>query len=76
EQVELDASGAAAEVVRADFHGHDALLTLRLASGAGALVQCRLAHPVALPRVGDAVRVSVKGAALLVSPGAAHSVSR
>ncbi|MBK8460650.1 MAG: ABC transporter ATP-binding protein [Micropruina sp.] len=45
EQVELDASGAAAEVVRADFHGHDALLTLRLASGAGALVQCRLAHP-------------------------------
>jgi iron(III) transport system ATP-binding protein len=67
EQVELDDRGAPAEVLRADFHGHDALLTLRLEGGAP--VQCRLAHPVSLPRVGDGVRVSVRGAALLVAPG-------
>ena len=66
EQISVGAAGVSAEVTRVDFHGHDALVSLRLADGA--LIWSRLAQPVGLPRVGDTVRVSAGGDTLLVEP--------
>jgi len=66
EQITIGTAGVPAQVQRVDFHGHDAMVALRL--GDGALVWSRLAQPVQLPAVGQAVGVRAFGEALLVEP--------
>jgi iron(III) transport system ATP-binding protein len=63
EQVHVTANGAgtAATVVRHDFHGHDALVLLRLADGTQ--VTARILDSTPPLAVGDTVTVSVRGAA-------------
>lgn len=63
EQITLDAHGAPARVDRVAFHGHDALVWLRLADGHPVLL--RLADPVLLPGAGDVVGLSVRGSGLI-----------
>ncbi|MDG4797355.1 ABC transporter ATP-binding protein [Micromonospora sp. WMMD1082] len=64
EQITLsrDDDGTAAVVDRVDFHGHDALLNLRLDGGLP--VTARVLAGAALPLVGDEVRLRVQGTAL------------
>ena len=67
EQVVLASDGTPALVTDVAFHGHDALLGLRLADGTP--LQCRLAHSTTLPREGENVGVRVTGEPLLVEAG-------
>jgi iron(III) transport system ATP-binding protein len=60
-RVAAHGAGAAATVVRHDFHGHDALLLLRLADGTH--VTARILDSTPPLAVGDHVTVSVHGAA-------------
>ncbi len=61
EQLILGAGGVAAKVVGRDFHGHDALLKLRLDTGTDVLARVVGAQA---PPVGETVSVTVRGAAL------------
>jgi iron(III) transport system ATP-binding protein len=64
EQIDLSAptaaNGTGAVVVRHDFHGHDAVLGLRLADGTE--ITARVVGPAA-PPVGTTVHVRVRGPA-------------
>ena len=53
------ADGATATVIRHDFHGHDALVALRLADGTE--VTARILDSTPPLDVGDRVTVSVRG---------------
>jgi iron(III) transport system ATP-binding protein len=61
EQLVLGAMGVSAKVVGRDFHGHDALLTLRLDGGTDVLARVIGAEA---PPVGETVGVTVQGGAL------------
>ncbi|GHF17245.1 ABC transporter ATP-binding protein [Pseudolysinimonas yzui] len=59
EQVHLvDGPGTAARVVTVDYFGHDALVQLDVAGGAGIRISARLATPVTLHE-GDTVRIRI-----------------
>jgi iron(III) transport system ATP-binding protein len=60
-RVSANGNGTAATVVRHDFHGHDALVLLRLADGTQ--VTARILDSTPPVSVGDTVTVSVRGAA-------------
>ncbi|GAA1735744.1 ABC transporter ATP-binding protein [Luedemannella helvata] len=64
EQISIrpDGDGIPATVARVDFHGHDALVSLRLADGHP--VAARVLAGATLPVAGDEVRLRVRGAAL------------
>jgi iron(III) transport system ATP-binding protein len=61
EQMRLtnDGDGIAATVVRHDFHGHDALVLLRLADGTQ--ITARVLDSTPPVTVGDRVTISVRG---------------
>jgi iron(III) transport system ATP-binding protein len=69
EQIDLsqDDAGIPAVVDQVNFHGHDALVSLRLADGSP--VTARVLAYTDLPLVGDQVRLRVRGTALGWSDG-------